>query len=220
MPEIFDAHALAAHLAPSPRPALTVYGQNGRVELSGRVVATWAYKTANLLAEEALDPVTVLIDLPPTWRAVPAALGVWLAGHSVAFSASTAELVFTDEPTRDYGGAEVFAFSPDPIALAWRGALDGARDGIAEVTGQADVLLGPPAPPAVVALADAGIRAVDLQEVLGTGYAGRLATHVTTAWELTRMALAQWSASGSLVAFIPGTSDAERLAAQEGATWR
>lgn len=212
-----DVAALTARLLPSPRPALTVYDGTGRVELSGRVIATWAYKTANLLAEEDAEGGTVLLDLPLTWRAVPATLGAWLAGASVAFQSATADIVFTDEPGRDYGAAEVFAVNTDPIALAWRGDLSGARDGIAEVTGQPDLLLAPPAPPAAIALAGPGVGFEDLVTVLGGGSEGRRAVRAASAWELTRLSLAQWAAGGSIVAFAPEVPDAERLAEQEGA---
>ncbi len=69
------------------RPALTWYGTDGeRVELSERVLATWAVKVANLLVEEAdAGPgVQVVLDLPPHWRALVWALGAWTTGAEVA----------------------------------------------------------------------------------------------------------------------------------------
>lgn len=218
----FDAASLASRLLPSPRPALTVYDGEGRVELSGRVVATWAYKTANLLAEEDLAGGVVVLDLPVSWRVVPAALGIWVGGASVSFGLGEADAIFTDEPSQAEAG-EVFAVDPSPLALSWSGDLGSWRDGIAEVTGQPDLLLGPPPSPAPVALVAPEVRSADLEELLSGGTSGRLAIEVATPWELTRFALAQWLAGGSLVAFAPGLGsreDLSRLAEQEGATLR
>lgn len=68
------------------QPRLTWYGADDeRVELSGRVLANWVTKAANLLTEEAdVSPGSrVLLDLPLHWRAAVWALATWTAGGEV-----------------------------------------------------------------------------------------------------------------------------------------
>lgn len=68
------------------RPRLTWYGpESERVELSGRVLANWVVKAANLLGEEAdvERDSRVLLDLPVHWRTLVWAAGTWTAGGQV-----------------------------------------------------------------------------------------------------------------------------------------
>src|SRR5690625_7671347 len=65
-------------------PSLTWYGPDAeRVELSGRVLANWVTKAANLLADEAdVTPgALVQLDLPMHWRTAVWALAVWACGE-------------------------------------------------------------------------------------------------------------------------------------------
>src|SRR5699024_4296186 len=74
------------------QPRLTWYGADDeRVELSGRVLANWVTKAANLLTEEAdLSPGSrVLLDLPIHWRAAVWALATWTAGGEVVLPGMT-----------------------------------------------------------------------------------------------------------------------------------
>ncbi|MEE6296756.1 TIGR03089 family protein [Georgenia wangjunii] len=71
------------------QPRLTWYGADDeRVELSGRVLANWVTKAANLLTEEAdISPGSrVLLDMPIHWRATVWALATWTAGGEVVLA--------------------------------------------------------------------------------------------------------------------------------------
>lgn len=75
-------------IAASPRPAVVDHAADGdRVELSGRVLANWAAKTANLLDIEGHGPgSTVLMDLPLGWKSLALLLGAARAGVEVRFA--------------------------------------------------------------------------------------------------------------------------------------
>lgn len=87
-------------LASSPRPAVLDYAGGGergggggggeggdRVELSGRVLANWGAKTANLVDSEGYGPdATVLVDLPLDWMSLAVLLGLARAGVEVVFA--------------------------------------------------------------------------------------------------------------------------------------
>lgn len=77
-----------AALAASPRPAVVDYATGGaRVELSGRVLANWGAKTANLVDAEGHGPeATVLVDLPLDWMSLAMLLGLARAGVAVSFA--------------------------------------------------------------------------------------------------------------------------------------
>ncbi|MEV4900752.1 TIGR03089 family protein [Citricoccus sp. NPDC055426] len=93
-----------AALAASPRPAVVDYAAGGqRVELSGRVLANWGAKTANLLEAEGHGPdATVLVDLPLDWMSLAALLGLARAGVAVVFAGPATE---TGGGTESLGGA-------------------------------------------------------------------------------------------------------------------
>jgi len=97
----------------STRPRLTWYDSDGRIELSGHVVANWAVKTTNLLVEELdVEPgARVVLDLPTHWRALVWSLAAWRAGATVVVSPDDRsrltepdlrpdDVVVTDEPGR------------------------------------------------------------------------------------------------------------------------
>lgn len=128
--------ALLAALAGSDptRPRLTWYDdlpgatQGERIELSGRVLATWTAKAANLLQED-LDagPGTVVeLDLPPHWRAAYWLLAAWSVGADVIVGGSRAnqrpDIVVTDDPP-DWTdcGAAVVAVTLAALARSWPG---------------------------------------------------------------------------------------------------
>lgn len=77
-----------AALAASPRPAVVDHAGGGdRVELSGRVLANWGAKTANLVESEGHGPdATVLVDLPLDWTSLAVLLGLARAGVAVVFA--------------------------------------------------------------------------------------------------------------------------------------
>src|SRR5690625_3641474 len=67
----------------SAQPRLTWYGaEDERVELSGRVLANWVIKAANLLVEDSdVEPGSrVSLDLPVHWRSLVWGLATLVAG--------------------------------------------------------------------------------------------------------------------------------------------
>lgn len=78
-------------IAASPRPAVVDHAADGdRVELSGRVLANWAAKTANLLDVEGHGPgSTILVDLPLGWKSLALLLGAARAGVQVRFASDS-----------------------------------------------------------------------------------------------------------------------------------
>ncbi|WP_286955523.1 MULTISPECIES: TIGR03089 family protein [Arsenicicoccus] len=91
------------------QPAITCYDRTGgathgeRIELSGRVLLTWASKAGNALQDEwSLEPgSTVGLALPAHWRAGYWALATWWAGATLVTGAGAleADLLVTDDPT-------------------------------------------------------------------------------------------------------------------------
>jgi uncharacterized protein (TIGR03089 family) len=127
-------------VAASPRPAVVDYAAGeDRVELSGRVLANWAAKTANLLDAEGLGAgSTVAVDLPVGWQPLALLLGAARAGVGVVFtavdSAADSDLVVTDVPsTWAHAPAELWAVAPVDEEMP-----DYALDFAAEVRVQAD----------------------------------------------------------------------------------
>jgi len=98
------------------RPRLTFYDdaegptRGERIELSGRVLANWVAKAANLLQDEldAAPATTVGLDLPCHWRAFYWALASWSVGATVLVGpeAWRADVVVTTDPAVARGVAE------------------------------------------------------------------------------------------------------------------
>ncbi|WP_193314884.1 TIGR03089 family protein [Georgenia thermotolerans] len=103
LPETLPGQLLATFTrGDTSSPRLTWYGTDGeRTELSGRVLANWVTKAANLLVEEAdAEPgTTVVLDLPVHWRAAVWALASWTCGARVVLP--SAEDVLEDEEGPD-----------------------------------------------------------------------------------------------------------------------
>ncbi len=127
------------------RPRLTWYDDlpgptaGERIELSGRVLATWAAKAANLLQEDldAGPGSVVAVDLPTHWRAAYWLFAVWAVGAEprVVPSASPPDVVVTTAPERwTAAAAPVVAVSLPALARQWTGdplppgTVDEARD--------------------------------------------------------------------------------------------
>ncbi|GMA38963.1 TIGR03089 family protein [Mobilicoccus caccae] len=74
----------------SARPRLIWYAPGERIELSGRVLATWASKVADLLQEDLDAEVgtRVLLVGAPHWRLLAWALGTWTLGATVVVDES------------------------------------------------------------------------------------------------------------------------------------
>jgi len=109
------------------RPRLTCYddapgpSQGERVELSGRVLANWVAKAANLLQDDldGAPATTVGLDLPAHWRAYYWALAAWSVGATVIVGngADTADVVITTDHhvasrVRDEAGLAVLVTLP------------------------------------------------------------------------------------------------------------
>lgn len=175
--------ALDSLLASGPLPRLvwagTVDGAPERLELSGRVSATWASKIANLLVEEidAGPGTRIQLDLPQHWRTLTWALGAWLCGATVVVAGQTGidddagaawlepapDVLVTTSPELAQlavgRGTEAVVLVPlKSFALRVLGDLPaGVLDGAADVAAQPDDL-GPvqPARGRAVALEAAG----------------------------------------------------------------
>jgi|SRR5699024_2541936 len=205
------------------RPRLTWYGPAGeRVELSGRVLANWVIKAANLLGAEAdAGPDTeVLIDLPPHWRALVWSLGGWLTGAQVDHGqrlragrerpgeapTSTYDVVVTDLPEAAPQGEVLIAVALPAMAMAFTEELPAeAIDGAADLMTYPDELVLPPEP-------------VDLDEVAGPTWTGpsRVLAPTTTA-ALVPQVLSIWRGGSSVVLVDDPDADLAHLAKLEGA---
>lgn len=193
-------------LGTSTRPAFTHYsaGPDGptRVELSGKVLAQWAYKCANLLHEEGYGAGdTVHIDLAISWRALPWTLGAWLQDCTVIFHPGTPDVLITHEPTP---GGTVIAVPRDPLALRFPDPLPSSiLDGAADAAAQPDTAVAP--------------STAELDESIGIGPGGRRLLEPTTVPELVWGAVAQWRAGGSVLVVDPLITgeQRERILAQE-----
>lgn len=122
------------------RPRLVWHAPGERIELSGRVLATWAGKVADFLQEEADAGVgtQVRLDGRPHWRFLVWALGVWHIGATVVtmdpdmavtagpvrVGSAAAEVVvamsrrLVDGEVSTAGAATVVALSPESLARA------------------------------------------------------------------------------------------------------
>jgi uncharacterized protein (TIGR03089 family) len=224
--------ALAAADPTSPR--LTWYDdapgptQGERIELSGRVLANWVAKAANLLQDDAAagPGTTVGIDLPAHWRSLYWALATWSVGATVVVgdAATGADVLVTGSPAAaaGHGGDAVLVSLP---ALARRhpeaddagGAVDEAR----ELATHGDLFSPMSDPePGDVALAADGVDTAYGAVVVADERWGSSPRVVLagTLEPVLRRALAAWAVDGSVV-LVRGQRDdlADRFAA-EGVT--
>ena len=204
------------------RPRITWYGDDGeRVELSGAVLENWVNKTVNLLVEEFdAEPGTrVLLDLPPHWRTLVWAFGVWRVGACLVTAGAEGDVVLTGEPSNHPDRAQLVAVAMPALARGFDGVLpSGAVDANRAVMTYGDQINWAPQPdPGAWALTDVtheGLRgwaapstARDegervLWEPLAPGEPGVL--------DLLRCGLDTLARGGSLVAVAPSTSLAMR----------
>nr|KEP23513.1 hypothetical protein DA06_07805 [Georgenia sp. SUBG003] len=216
-------------------PRLTWYGADGeRTELSGRVLANWVTKAANLLVEEAdAEPgTTVVLDLPVHWRTLVWALASWTTGARVVLpdeELDEVDVVVTTDPGTAPGaeGADlVLAVALPALAMSWDGPElpNEVIDAAAELMSYGDQL-GYVSEPEDddVALVGAGLEATfgELADwARGTLELGRPSGPDEDDDEpepvralvsprdlagLLEQALAVWRAGGSLVLAEPGT---------------
>lgn len=132
-------------------PALTWYGTDGRMELSGKVAANHMAKVAGYLADEIwLDEGSHLyLDLPAHWKTCLWGLGAMLAGINVSVAGQNeppetpADAILTDRPELAGEAESVLALDLGPLALRWMGAPlpAGVFDASAEVMSSPDQLM-------------------------------------------------------------------------------
>ena len=136
------------------KPAIIWYGVGERIELSGHVVNMWSSKVAALLDSEIGAPsLTVHMALPPHWRSIVWAAGIWRAGNVLTLdSDQEAELSLACSEENLNPGAEVSVLTPLPsLALHWPGTLppltlDGAADLMSYPDSFAPIACPPSAP--------------------------------------------------------------------------
>jgi uncharacterized protein (TIGR03089 family) len=211
------------------RPRLTWYDDHPgptageRIELSGRVLANWAAKAANLLQEDldAGPGSVVAVDLPTHWRAAYWLFAVWAVGaQPLLSSAGGPDVVVTDSPARWAGvGAPVVAVSWPALARQWAGdpLPPGAVDEARELASYGDLFVPwatPTAGDSVLATARAAAEAA------GLAPGARVMTSAAPA-DAVRSWLPPWTVDGSLVLVRPaGDGHDDERAAQRAAAER
>lgn len=208
-------------------PALTWYGTDGeRVELSGRVLANWVTKAANLLVDEAdVGPGSVVqLDLPMHWRTVVWALAAWVCGATVTLpddgeSRPGADVLVSTAPAP--AGAPVrIAVALPALAREVADLPEGAVDGAAELMAQPDLLVTPPDWDGdALALGDLRHAALADPATVQPGLPrpGRYLLPAGRPTDGLRTALAVWLGGGSIVLVGDEDADTARIQAQEGA---
>ncbi len=222
------------------RPRLTWYDdadgrtRGERIELSGRVLANWVAKAANLLTDElgVERSDVVVIDLPVHWRGVYWALAVWRVGATVSLDGDArAAVVVTDRPghAAHPTGPRLVAVSLPALARAWDGPpLEGTLDEAADLSGQPDVFAPydePETSDLALAGAGGGLSAEALGEraralaaergwasgervALAPAPGARLGDGVGDGPGLLVDVLAAWTVDGSVVLVRDGDDDA------------
>ncbi len=214
------------------RPRLTWYDDapgptaGERIELSGRVLATWAAKAANLLQEDldAGPGSVVAVDLPVHWRAAYWLFAVWGVGAQAVVGPAEGtrppDVVVTGTPQRwAAGGVPVVAVSLPALAREWAGdplpggTVDEARE-LASYGDRFEPWSPPPADGSVPAAARAAAQAAALRP------GARVMTSAGPA-EAVRAWLPAWAVDGSLV-LVRGAGDGrdDERAAQRSAVER
>jgi uncharacterized protein (TIGR03089 family) len=139
-------HAMAAG---GDQPLVTFYDQHSgeRAELSGRTLANWVAKTANLLVDGCgLDPgAPVGVRLPPHWQTASVLLGCWVAGLAVDRDRTQVDVCFVaadrlvDAFATPVAPLQVFATALAPMAAPMRPVPPpGVLDFVVEVRGYGD----------------------------------------------------------------------------------
>src|SRR5690625_4475804 len=99
-------------------PMLTWYGpDHERVDLTGKTVANWIIKAANLLMMDLDCPpkTTVWLDLPTHWRTIVWAHALWCAGATWG-EESNAEIAITASPSSAHQEHELIVIALPALA--------------------------------------------------------------------------------------------------------
>lgn len=229
------ADVLHSLLAADPtRPRLTWYDDEPgpslgeRIELSGRVLANWVAKAANLLQDDAAAApgTTVGLDLPTHWRTAYWALAGWEVGATVVVGADAvgADLLVTDSAERAaaHGGDAVLVTLPalarsHPDAAEAGAAVDEARE-LATYGDRFCALSA--AEPAEVALSAGGVDTAYgalVRPRPDWGPAPRVVVATDPATALVQ-ALSAWAADGSVLMMRGSRAGVEHRLESEGVT--
>ncbi|WP_394249847.1 TIGR03089 family protein [Arthrobacter pityocampae] len=136
-------------------PRLVWHGQDGRIELSGRVFDNWVAKSSNLLVDEldATAGTTVAVDLPVHWKTLALVFACWQVGAVVvpadddggpgSSAGRPADIVLSSRAGMEVDPPRLLAcVALGSLALRWDGPLPrGAVDFAAEVRSHGDVFL-------------------------------------------------------------------------------
>ncbi len=191
------------------RPRITCYDDTRsatageRIELSGRVLANWVAKAANLLQDEwDIGPShVVLLALPAHWRSAYWSLAVWSVGATLALDGQAPDAVITDDPAATDLAPEAALVTL--AALARRATPpppSGVVDEAAELATHPDVFSAwdVPAPTnAALRLDGTSIAYADLVQPRPT--AARVHLVDPSLPSFLRTALDVWAADGSIV---------------------
>ncbi len=235
------AGILSAMRSVSPSsPRLVWHGQDGRIELSGRVFDNWVAKSSNLLVDEldATDTSRIVLDLPPHWKSLALAFACWQVGALVVLPEDTAspadaDIVLSSRPRPAASPSGSLAcVALGSLALGWDGPLPrGAVDFAAEVRSHGDVYQGQPVDDDAP-LVEAGgrtLRAGDLLDTVTLPSESRdaAADGPTLLLEpgagleqALAAALAVWAHGGVLVLVEDGVPVTDRLLSGERVTGR
>lgn len=205
------ASAWCDYLSRRTHPVLTWYSE-GRIELSGPVLARWLAKADNFLAQEfPFGAGMVHVALPLSWQRLVWDAALLMRGWPVV-GRSDAELVVGNDAAlltdAAASGQIAVAQTLSPLALSWPGPLPvGVLDGTAELMGQADYVMEPyPAPPLQL-------------EVTPAGAGDRALLKTPDPERLLGQALALWEAGASAL-IVEGADDeaVQRILTQERVT--
>lgn len=225
------ADVLASLLRADPsRPRVTFYDDSvnvgERIELSGKVLANWVSKAANLLQDELdVGPGSVVrIDLPAThWRTLYWALAAWSVGATVDVSGSGPAALLLTADVDAAAGSDADATALVTLAALARQApspAPGAIDEARELSTYADHLdaWDEPAPDDDALVGHEVHTYGDVVPDHGWPTGSRV--HVTGDREsVLRDSLAAWAVDGSVLLVLG--ADTERIAdrlAREGVT--
>lgn len=216
------ADVLAGLLKSDPTsPRITCYDDatGERIELSGKVLANWVAKAANLLQDEldAAPGTVVSLRLPPDhWRTYYWAFAAWCVGATVVTTGPPCDIAIS---TTGADGAEQ-QIIVTLAALARVATVDlpaGGVDEARELATYGDAF----APYLVPASTDAALDEVSYADLVETGR-GALHRRVRVEGDLQaalREALAVWADDGSVLLLRNvQEADVEHRLATEGAT--
>ncbi|MCT1866720.1 TIGR03089 family protein [Dermabacter sp. p3-SID358] len=123
---------LEALITMGSEPALVSYADDGRTELSGRVLANWIVKSINLFGSELLvdEGFTLVLDLPPHFKRSVLQIAAWHLGAKTHIAGSgdvpeQIDVLATSKPNSalaDQAG-DILVLEPRALSLAFPGEM-------------------------------------------------------------------------------------------------